>query len=311
MKSVFNLLLFLSLFFISGTLQSQIERSHGVDEKRGLIMLDTSDWSYDAWKNVRDFSKDKREPGIINVQRFDGHFPWVGIPTFFHLPVGLTPADLKASQVEVAIMGAELVGDQRARTYGPAEMRNPRMAEQYHMWGYGLPDLHTGVDPFSTLVICDYGDAPHEPFSIERSSVEIRKMVREIASVELENGKRTIPIIIGGGHALMYPDVAGIVDVYGKGNVGVIHFDAHADHTSVGFGHLISHAKPVYKLLTEGLVPGKNFIQVGLRGPNSTDMDGIKWNRDNGLRYHTMAEIERRGWDAVMKDVIAEALGWP
>lgn len=27
----------------------------------------------------------------------------------------------------------------------------------------------------------------------------------------------------------MYPDVAALTDVYGKGNVGVIHFDAHYD----------------------------------------------------------------------------------
>jgi agmatinase len=71
-------------------------------------------------------------------------------------------------------------------------------------------------------------------------------------------------------------------------------------------GHLISHGMPVYRLIEEGLVPGKNFIQVGLRG-YYPDEEAFEWMREQGLRYHTMAEIEYRGWDAVMADVIREA----
>ena len=278
-----------------------------------IIKLNPDDPSYDVWKKLRDFDKeDKREPGPINVQRFYGHVPWVGIPTFFHLPIALTPEDLKAGNVEVAIMGAELIGDMRARSWGPMEMRNPHRSEVYHNWGdFTMEDLDTGVNPFKQLTIVDYGDAPIEPMSIERTIPEIRKFVREIASVEIEGGKRTIPIIIGGGHALMYPDVAGLVDVYGKGKVGVVHFDAHADYAPIGFGHLVTHGNPVRALLKEGLVPGENFIQVGLRGPNSTDIRTVEWARKNNLRYHMMAEVERRGWQAVMQDVIKEALEGP
>ncbi|TWU37233.1 agmatinase family protein [Novipirellula artificiosorum] len=276
------------------------------------IPLNPKDPSFNAWKQMRDFSKDKREPGLINVQRFEGQAPWVGIPTFFHKPIALTPEDLKVGKVEVAIMGAELVGDQRARTWGPTEMRNPRTSEVYHNWGdWTVEDIHSGVNYLQEQVVCDYGDAPQEPFSLDRTSVEVRRMVREIAATELEGGKHTIPIVIGGGHALMYPDVAGVVDVYGKGNVGVVHFDAHADYAGVAFGHLLSHAIPVRKLIMEGLVPGKNFIQVGLRGPNSIDMDGIRWARSQGMRCHTMAEVEKRGWDAVLEDAIKEAKDGP
>lgn len=273
-----------------------------------VIRLNPDDPSYNVWKQLRDFSKDRREPGPINVQRFEGHVPWVGIPTFFHLPVALTPADLAAGKVEVAIMGAELIGDMRARSWGPTEMRNPHRSEVYHNWGsFNMPELDSGVTALTELVVVDYGDAPIEPMSIERTIPEVRKMVREIASVEIGDGKRTIPVIIGGGHALMYPDVAGIVDVYGKGKVGVIHFDAHADQAPVGFGHLVTHGNPVRQLVDAGLVEGKNIIQVGLRGPNSTDMNGVDWNRRNGLRYHMMAEVEARGWNAVMEDALREA----
>ena len=63
---------------------------------------------------------------------------------------------------------------------------------------------------------------------------------------------------------------------------------------------------PVYRLIEEGLVPGENFIQVGLRG-YYPDTEAFEWMKENNFRYHTMAEIERRGWDAVMEDVIKEA----
>jgi len=205
-------------------------------------------------------------------------------------------------------MGAELVGDPRARMWGPAEMRNPHRSEVYHLWGdFAMPELDSGVTALQTLSVVDYGDAPIEPFSIERSIPEIRRMVREIASTEIEGGKRTIPIIIGGGHVLMYPDVAGLVDVYGKGNVSVIHFDAHADYAPIGFGHKVFHGNPIRALMDDGLIDGEDIIQIGLRGPTSSDPNMVKWARQEGLRYHMMAEVEKYGWQKVMDDVLAEA----
>ena len=59
--------------------------------------------------------------------------------------------------------------------------------------------------------------------------------------------------------------MAGLADVYGKENVGVIHFDAHYDAGDARHGHLISHAQPVRRLIDEGHILGSNFIQVGLR----------------------------------------------
>ena len=278
-----------------------------VDEKEGIIRLDTQDPGYDMWKMVRKDLSAGRDPGPINVQRLEGGLPWIGIPTFFHLPVALTPEDLKVGQVEVALMGAELVGDMRARTWGPSEMRNPRQSEIYHLWGKAnMPELDSGIAALNELTVVDYGDAPIEPLNIERSIPEVRKLVREIASVQLEDGSRTVPIIIGGAHALMYPDLAGLVDNYGTGKIGVIHFDAHQDYSPVGFGHLVTHGNPIRALIRDGLAEGKDFVQVGLRGPTSTDVATLQEARDEGIRYHTTAEIEYRGFPAVMETALKE-----
>jgi len=49
---------------------------------------------------------------------------------------------------------------------------------------------------------------------------------------------------------------------------------------------------------------------VGLRG-YYPDEESFKWMRENNFCYHTMAEVERRGWGAVMEDIIAEANDGP
>jgi agmatinase len=152
----------------------------------------------------------------------------------------------------------------RGAAYGPGAFR--LTPAEYVAWGdFSMEHMGTMVNPFAGLVMVDYGDAPVDPLSAERSVHAIREIVREVASVKLENGRHVFPVIIGGDHSLMYPDVAALVDVYGKGKVGVIHFDAHYDGTQL-LGHLISHGAPVKRLFKEKLVPGKNFIQVGLRG---------------------------------------------
>jgi len=152
------------------------------------------------------------------------------------------------------------------------------------------------------LKAVDYGNAQIDPFSIERSVPCVMNLVREVADAG------AIPVIIGGDHSLEYPNVAGLASKYGKENVGVIHFDSHYDAGPVSErnGHLITHAQPVRRLVDDGWILGKNYIQVGLRG-SWPGPEGFEWMRKNDMRYHTMAEIERRGWDAVLDRVLAEA----
>jgi agmatinase len=278
--------------------------------EESVIPLDTGDPSYNLWRQLRDLSEDPaREPGIINIQKYNFGFSYNAMPTFFHLPVAMSPADLQASQVDVAIMGAvpDMGTGMRGAAHGPNAVRNSNV---YGGYGTRQPHMHTMVDPLEELVVADFGNAPIDIMSTERSVHAIRSFVRSAAEVEIRPGERVIPIIVGGDHSLMYPDVAALTDVYGKGNVGVIHFDAHYDAGKYMQGHLISHGMPVYRLIEEGLVPGKNFIQVALRGyyPDET---AFEWMRKQGFRYHTMAEIERRGFDAVMDDVIREAQEGP
>jgi agmatinase len=278
--------------------------------EKAVIPLDTKDPSYNLWQVLRDFSKDpKREPGPINIQKYDMGMSFNAMPTFFNLPIALTPEDLLAGKVDVAIIGAttDMGTGMRGAAHGPNAVRNSQV---YGGYGARQPHLHTMIDPLQDMVSVDYGNAPIDIMSTERSVHAIRSFVRSAAEVEPEPGRHVIPIIVGGDHSLMYPDVAALTDIYGKGNVGVVHFDAHYDAGKYMMGHLIGHGMPVYRLIEEGLVPGKNFIQVGLRG-YYPDEESFKWMREQGFKYHTMADIEKRGFPVVMNEVIKEANDGP
>jgi len=273
-------------------------------EDEGVIRLNPKDPRLNDWKKLRDTSKDpKREPGPIHINRQYAS-AWSGIPTFFGLPVALNPEDLKAGKVDVAILGAPLDtgSGMRGAAFGPRALRT---SEKYLGSGEDTdPHLHVLVNWNTDLNAVDYGDTPVDYLSGERSMPPIREMVREVARTG------AIPFIVGGDHSLEYPNVAGVADVYGKENVGVIHFDSHYDAGKNSSGHMISHGQPIRRLIEEGHVLGKNYLQVGLRGYWPGE-DGFQFMREHGFRYHTMAEIERDGWPAVVKRVLQEANDGP
>ena len=116
--------------------------------------------------------------------------------------------------------------------------------------------MHVGVAWKQELIAVDYGNAPIDFLSVERSMPPVRKLVKEIA------GTGAIPVIIGGDHSLEYPNVAGVADVYGKENMGVIHFDAHYDASDTLGGHLISHGQPIRSLCAENNLVGFDLVEL-------------------------------------------------
>jgi arginase family enzyme len=257
------------------------------------IPLNTESEEFNAWRVLRPRSLDpEREAGPLNLGRYNG---FGGPQTFGGFPLALTKEDLIAGEVDVAILGAPLNMGSGWRDSGPRATAELRI----HGRGMGSLDQYVLVKGSSVLKIVDYGDVAVDNLSTERSMEHIRSLVREIA----ETG--AVPIIVGGDHSLSYPNIAGIADVYGKEKVSVIHFDSHYD-AWWGGAHLISHGLPVYRLLIEGHVRAADYIQMGLRA-SGPDKVAFKWMREQGMRYHTMAEIERRGWEAVIDRVVTEA----
>ena len=123
------------------------------------------------------------ESGIINIQKYDYGMSYNAMPTLFNTPVAMSPADLKASQVDVAILGAvtDMGTGVRGAAHGPNAVRNSQV---YGSYGARQPHMHTMVDPLQDLVVADFGNAPIDIMSTERSVHAIRSFVRSAAEVE-------------------------------------------------------------------------------------------------------------------------------
>jgi len=160
--------------------------------------------------------------------------------------------------------------------------------------------MDLGIEIFDYLEVVDFGDAycPHGQTDVSLANIKAR--VSEVAS------RGIIPITLGGDHSITWPAATAVAEAKGFGNVGMVHFDAHADTADILDGNLASHGTPMRRLIESGAIPGKNFVQVGLRGywPPKEVFD---WMREQGMRWHTMDEIWQRGFQTVMKDAVAEA----
>ena len=232
-----------------------------------------------------------REPGPFSLSRYVDE--WGGIATFAGAPVAITPEDLRAGRVDIAIAGipVNFSSGRRDAQNGPGALRL--------MHGMADRDVYSMVDPASVLSIVDYGDFSVDHLSVERSIDHVHDMVFDV----IEAG--AVPFLVGGDHSVMYPTVRAVRAAHPGQELKVVHFGAHYDAEPTR-AHSLTDRDAIYRLLIEGVVAGSNLIQVGLRGPRLTPQ-ALVWLREQGVRYHTMAEVEQRGWPAVMERVIDEA----
>jgi agmatinase len=229
-----------------------------------------------------------------------GEMDWSGIQTFMKAPVCLTPEDLRAGKVDVAVGGAPWDGTATGLT---GTQLGPRAIRQgdYIAGARHIGHLNVRVDPLDHLVLADYGDAEVIIGDPEATYDNIRSFVAEI----LAGG--AMPIILGGDHGITWPAATAVADAYGHGKVGIVHFDAHADTAPDQQGSLHGHGTPMRRLIESGAVPGRNFVQVGLRG-YWPEPPVLEWMEQHELRTHFMAEIHKDGFGAVLERAVDEAL---
>jgi arginase family enzyme len=232
----------------------------------------------------------KRAPGPFSVDRYLHQKS--GIPTFARAPVAVRKADLEAGKVEVAFIGVplDLSSGYRDTKHAPTFLRA--------VDGLTGVDPETGINPNLDLRLADYGNLAVDNWSAERTGEHVRVMVKEVASIG------TVPFIVGGDQSLMYADVAGVADHYGKDTMRVVSINAHAE-TVVG-DHLISDNQSVGRLMKDGIVAPRDVIMVALRDPKLTASQREQLERD-GVTMFPMDTMSRRGWSRALDDVVAAA----
>jgi formimidoylglutamase len=226
---------------------------------------------------------------------------FVGSTSFQKLPWCPDDARLAELRPEVAIVGAPVddgASNRPGARFGPRAIRTA----SYHSGDLWSIQLETSV--LDRIRCVDAGDAPVVPSRIERALRVVHEKVHRVAMTG------AVPIVLGGDHSITYPSAAAVARVQHPRRIGVVHFDAHADTGNDVYGSLVSHGTPMRRLIEEGWVDGRNFVQVGLRGywPERATFD---WMRDQGMRWHRMVEIEENGAESVIDQAIAEALDGP
>lgn len=226
---------------------------------------------------------------------------YVGSTSFQKIPYIPDDAELAAYRPEVAIVGAPLDDGASNR---PGARFGPRAIRQATYHGGDLWSIQLGTSVLDKVRCADAGDAPVVASRLERAHRVIHEKVFRVASAG------AIPIVLGGDHSITYPSAAAVARANHPKRVGLIHFDAHADTGMEVWGSLLSHGTPMRRLIEEGWIAGRNFIQLGLRGywPEKETFD---WMDQQGMRWHRMTEMEERGSEAVVADAIAEALDGP
>ena len=210
---------------------------------------------------------------------------YAGLLTFGTLPYTQDPAELAG--FDVAIVGAptdDLVSDRPGARFGPRAIRAASCPPG--------PHLETKVDAMAELRMVDYGDAPVLPADAARTHEAIERTVGEVVAAG------AIPVVLGGDHSIAEPDIRAVAKQHGP--VGLVHFDTHTDTGTEVFGVEVSHGTPMYRLVEQGHVDPKRYVQIGLRGywPGPKEFG---WQEERGITAFFMHDVRDEGIGAIVE----------
>jgi agmatinase len=213
---------------------------------------------------------------------------YAGLLTFGALPYTQDSAELEG--IDVAIVGAptdDLVSDRPGTRFAPRAIRAASCPPG--------PHLEAKIDAFAELRLCDFGDAPVIPSDPVRSHAAIEETVGQVVAAG------AIPIVLGGDHSIAEPDIRACAG--GRGQLGLLHFDTHADTGTEVFGVELSHGTPMYRLVEAGHVDPARYVQIGLRGywPGPKE---FAWQDERGITSFFMHDVRDLGIEAVLSRAV-------
>jgi len=134
------------------------------------------------------------------------------------------------------------------------------------------------------------------PADASRSHTAIEMTLGEVLDAGL------IPIVLGGDHSIAEPDIRACAQRHGP--VGLVHFDTHTDTGTEVFGVEVSHGTPMYRLVRDGRVDPKRYVQIGLRGywPGEAE---FSWQAEQGITAFFMHDVRDLGVDTVVEQAAA------
>jgi len=189
---------------------------------------------------------------------------------------------------DVVIMGAPYDG---GTTFRPGTRFGPQAMRRISALASGY-NPERGVDLNRALNIVDAGDINVVPSNLEKSFDQIAKAVSYAAEREV------FPVILGGDHAIGYPDVRGLAPFI-DGNIGIIHFDRHSDLSEYGMDERM-HGSPFFHATNIPNAPAANLVQIGIGGWTGS-REGLKVAREREATVITIDDVDRYGTDRVVE----------
>jgi agmatinase len=196
---------------------------------------------------------------------------------------------------DVAIVGAPLDAGTTYRSgtrFGPDAMR--RISAEYTQYSFEL-----GLDLRESLTMVDVGDVSVIPANIEKSFDQIDKALAYIHEREI------FPVVLGGDHSIGYPDIRGLAP-YIDGNIGIIHFDRHADMAEYNLDERM-HGTPFFHATNIENAPPANLVQIGIGGWINS-RPSLRNAHLKGTTAITMSDIDRWGLERIAE--MALEIAW-
>ncbi|HRA48800.1 MAG TPA: agmatinase family protein, partial [Thermomicrobiales bacterium] len=196
---------------------------------------------------------------------------------------------------DVAIVGAPL---DTGTTFRPGTRFGPQEMRKISGLHYGY-NFEFGLDLSESLDIVDVGDISVIPANIEKSFDQIDKALAYI------HERGVFPVVLGGDHSIGYPDIRGLAP-YIDGNIGIIHFDRHADMSEFNMDERM-HGTPFFHATNIENAPPENLVQIGIGGWTSS-RPSIRNIRARQATSITMTDIDRWGLERIAE--MALEIAW-
>ena len=147
------------------------------------------------------------------------------------------------------------------------------------------------------LAVRDLGDLPIADLGPADAIAAVDAAVRELPA-------DPVAVFLGGDNVVTAPIVAAH-PAAPLARTGVLTFDAHHDVRT--YDEVPSNGAPIRWLLDQGL-PGDQVVQIGIHG-HANSRAYRRFCDDHGIRVVTVAEVERRGIEAVVAEALDDLAG--
>jgi agmatinase len=137
-----------------------------------------------------------------------------------------------------------------------------------------------GVDP-ATLDLADIGN-----FHIAHGDIPA-----SLAQIEAQAAAVEHLVALGGDHTVTLALLRALAKT--RGQLGLVHFDAHVDTWPDSFGLVWGHGSPFYHAIEEGLIDPRRTVQIGIRSPISKAVHD--WTVAKGVTILFAEEVHEKG----------------